>query len=118
MSIETAALLLAIIRLGSVAFIASVLYTQIPLLKAPNDFSTKVTQYILLSLAMVILFGNVVPIIVDVGTVLGDVERSSEVLNATGIGYAFSNALTSLFSAGLIWGMYRLIALSNKRHEK
>ena len=118
MSIETAALFLAIIRLGSVVFILSVLYTQIPLLKAPNDFSTRITQYILLSLAVVILLGNVIPIAVDVGTVLGDVERSSAVLNATGIGYAFSNAFTSLFSAGLVWGMYRLIALSNKRHDK
>jgi len=116
MDIVTAAIFLALIRIGSVAFITSVLITQIPLLKAHNDFSTRVTQYILLSLALVILLGNLVPIVVDLGTVFGDIRRSSAVLNTVGIGYAFSNAFTSLFSAGLVWGMYRLIALSNRRH--
>ena len=118
MDIQTAAVFLTLIRLGSMAFITRVLFVQVPLLQADNDYATKVTQYILLALAVVIFFGNLIPVVVDLGTVFGDVDRSTKALNTIGVGYAFSNALTSLFSAGLVWGMYKLIEISNKRHEQ
>jgi len=115
MDVHTAAYFLAAIRIVSAIFIGMVLVTQIPLLRAPHDALGRITQYILLAIALVIFLGNLIPVAVDLATVLGDIERSSQVLNTIGIGYAFSNAVTSVLSAVLIWLMYKVIAISNAK---
>lgn len=112
MDIQHAAIILLVIRLISTGFILSVLFLQIPLFKVKLAPAEQITRLILFLLSAVLLFGNVIPVIIDFTTAVGAVERSTSVLNQISLLYSFSNAMTSLGSAVLVWLMYKLIAIS------
>lgn len=112
MDIQHAAIILLVIRLISTGFILSVLLLQIPLFKVKLGPAEQITRLMLFLLSAVLLFGNVIPVIIDFTTAVGAVERNASVLNQISLLYSFSNAMTSLGSAVLIWLIYKLIDIS------
>ena len=112
MDIQHAAIILLGIRLISTGFILSVLLLQIPLFKVKLGPAEQITRLMLFLLSAVLLFGNVIPVIIDFTTAVGAVERNASVLNQISLLYSFSNAMTSLGSAVLIWLIYKLIDIS------
>lgn len=120
-SIQVIAFILLIARIVSVSFIVSVLFTQGRQLGREIDFSLtpnlskfqKKNVYrirrILFALSIIILLGNLVPIAIDWITLVTDnsIGRTPNV-KPISVAYAFSNALTAMFSAIMIWALYKL----------
>lgn len=125
LDIQTIALFLLIARVISVAFIVSVLIRQAKLFGKSIDFSvipylTKLQRKsvyrirtVLFCLSVVILAGNLVPIIIDYITLVGDDLGRPSSLRVISIAYAFSNALTAMFSAIMIWTLYKLAGIGS-----
>lgn len=127
-SIQIIAVFLLIARLISVGFIVTVLILQWRLFKTKIDFSLvpnlsnyqKKTIYrarkLLFALAVIIFLGNMVPIMIDTITIISDnaIGRTPNV-RAISIAYAGSNALTAMFSAIMIWGLYKLAGLADPK---
>lgn len=129
-SIQTIAFFLLIARLISVAFILIIIKLQWRLFGTEIDFSLvpnlskyqkkKVyrTRKILFALAIIVFLGNLVPIIIDTITAFDDnsLGRNPNVPTIS-IAYAFSNALTAMFSAIFIWALYKIAGLTNTDKE-
>lgn len=110
MSVKLLASILLIGRLVSVVFISLVIRRQWTLFKskiAPHLVSFRRNLFIL---SIVILLGQVVPIIIDTLAIYADVSKSSASPSPIGVAYAVSNCLTSILSAIFIWTLYRMAA--------
>lgn len=130
-SIQIIAFILLIARLVSVGFIVSVLLTQVKQLGKPIDFSLtpNLSKYqekniyrirrVLFALSVIILLGNLVPIAIDWVTLISDnsLGRTANV-KPISVMYAFSNALTAMFSATMIWTLYRLAGIGDQNDNK
>lgn len=125
LDIQTIALILLIARVVSVAFIITVLLRQARLFGKQIDFSvvpflTKLQRKsvyrirtVLFTLSVIILLGNLVPIVIDYITLFNnDLGRPANV-KLISIAYAFSNALTAMFSAIMIWTLYKLAGIGS-----
>lgn len=125
LDIQTIALILLIARVISVVFIISVLLQQIKLFGKPIDFEavpylTKLQRKsvyrirtVLFCLSVVILLGNLVPVVIDYITLFGDSLGRPTSLRPISIAYGFSNALTAMFSAIMIWTLYKLAGIGS-----
>lgn len=113
MDIQVAAIYLLALRLLSSGFIISVLYIQVPLLHIKDEEST--LRKLLFALAVSLLCMNLIPVIIDVGTIFGDLERSAKALAQFSLYYSFSNAIFSVISAFLVWGIYQYIRIRNEK---
>ena len=112
--IEIIATILLVFRIISALFISTVIYWQFQLFKKYVPEEIKTFRVILFFLSIVILLGNVIPIIVDYATLVTEVPRASS-LSWLSITYAVSNALTSLVSSLTIWLLYKISRDSNKQ---
>ena len=103
MDIHTTAGLLLLLRLVSSAIFLYIIFKiTYPNLKAENDPQVKSVRLVLFLFSIALLVHNIIPIIVDAGTLLTVVERSSSVINTAGIIYTFNNAISSVVFA-LAW---------------
>ena len=129
LDIKTIALCLLIARLISVTFIVMVLVRQYRLFGLPIDFSLvpgiskleKRSVYrlrrVLFTLSVVIFLGNMIPILIDSLTLFVETSRSAHV-HTISIMYAFSNSLTAMFSAIMIWLLYRVAGIGVNTKSK
>lgn len=125
LSIEAIASLLLVARIISVLFIIRVLVLQFKLFGTQIDFSlvphlTKLQRKhvylmrrVLFGISIVLLMGNVIPIAIDLLTIFSSTSRPDE-LFTTSIMYAFSNAITAMLSAIMIYILYQVAGLGNK----
>lgn len=127
-SIQAIAFILLIARLISVGFIISVLIVQLRNFKHEIDFSLtpNLNKYqkkniyrirrVLFALSVIILLGNLVPIVIDWITFITDnsLGRTPNV-KPISVAYAFSNALTAMFSAIMIWALYKLAGYNDNK---
>lgn len=125
-SIEVIAVVLLIARLISVWFIVKVLLLQYRLFGTKIDFTlvpnlTKLQKRhiylmrrILFTLSLIILLGNIIPIFIDIMTILPyyDTHRPAT-LHVMSIMYAFSNSVTAMLSAIMIWVLYQVAGFGN-----
>lgn len=130
-SIQIIAFILLIARLISVFFIVKVLITQARQFGREIDFSlvpnlSKFQQKniyrirrVLFALAVIILIGNFIPIVIDYITLITDnsLGRTANV-KPISIAYAFSNAITAMLSAIMIWTLYKLAGISDLPNDK
>lgn len=127
LDIQTIALYLLLARIISVIFIVSVILKQVKLFGKKIDFSlvpslSKLQQTsvyrirrVLFILSVVILLGNLVPIVIDWITLFNDNLGRPNAIKTISIAYAFSNATTAMFSAIMIWTLYKLAGIGSTK---
>jgi hypothetical protein len=108
MDIKTIAFILLIGRIISVAYIFLVLRQQWKLLRTSITPKLQPLRQRLFFLALVIFIGNLVPITIDLATLLTPLTRGNP--SPLGITYAFSNCITAALSSFLLWELYRMAA--------
>jgi hypothetical protein len=110
------AALLLTLRLVSVGFLLRVLWWQWHFVRK-NDSWLRDTRLTLFVMTIVLLVGNIVPIVIDTAALTGGYDRAQP--PALGLLYAFSNAATSVAASAGLWFMYRQIDIERKRrHHK
>lgn len=108
MEIKDAALYLLILRLISSIALIWVIVRQMKYLRENNPPEEQKIRVALTAVTVVLLGGNLIPIIVDIMTILGDVDRTQK-LNVVVGAYAFSNA-TFAALVGLGWAFFYWVA--------
>lgn len=127
-SIQAIAFILLIARFISIGFILAVLIKQAKQFGREIDF--RLAPYLtkferrnvyrlrtaLFLLAIIIFIGNLVPIAIDYITLITDnsLGRTANVRSIS-IAYAFSNALTAMFSAVMIWALYKIAGVTDRQ---
>lgn len=110
LSIKVLASILMLGHIGSTIYISGVLRKQYSLLRLPIHPALRRFRHVLFILSLLILLGNVLPIIIDGLTlVVNNTGRPSHV-RLISILYALSNAVVQFVSAYLIHTLYRLAA--------
>lgn len=130
LSIQTIAVILLIARLISVGFILFVLRLQWKLFKSKIDFSLvpnldhyqQTTVYrirrVLFVLAVIIFLGNMIPILIDAITIFSHNSLGrTQSIRPISVAYAVSNAFTAMFSAIMIWTLYKLAGISPRKNK-
>lgn len=107
---------LLLLRIVAVIFMTLVLRRQYKLFKEPVEPEAVHVRLVLFIFAVVIMVGQIVPIMIDLATILADVKRTTP--NALGVAYGYSNATTAAISSILFWLIYRFIAQQNVRLAK
>lgn len=111
-AIEIHAFILLLFRIGSVIFLGMVLRQQLKLLRdTVTDFPY--IRRILISLLVLSLIANAIPIGIDMLTLLGK-SYAGRLL----IPYAYSNALGMLGLSFGLWVMYREIEKERQANKK
>lgn len=117
LSIQVLATILLFARVGSQYYIYKVLKQQHALLKAPLNpvlmpISKTLIRFrrVLFGLSIVIFLGNIVPMIIDIISMLGIDQGRPANVRPISLAYAFSNALVAFVSSYLIHTLYRLAA--------
>lgn len=127
-STQAIAFILLIARFISIGFILAVLIKQAKQFGREIDF--RLAPYLtkferrnvyrlrtaLFLLAIIIFIGNLVPIAIDYITLITDnsLGRTANVRSIS-IAYAFSNALTAMFSAVMIWALYKIAGVTDRQ---
>lgn len=100
MDIHIAAAILLALRVVSTSIyiyiIAAITY---PNLTAENDPQVKPVRWSLFAMSLILLAGNIIPVLVDAGTLFAEVQRSSNQLSFAGTIYTFNNAIMSIVAA-------------------
>lgn len=106
--VQILALILLIARLVSVCYLNKTLRTQKRLLRLriDNDDDGEIKRFrlILHRMTLVVFYGQIIPIALDIQAVLFPDRR----VFWLGVLYAISNAFTALTAAVLIWRIYQL----------
>lgn len=111
MDIKYIAFILLLGRIVSVFFMALVVKRQRELNKIPISPELKPFRTILQQLSIAVLIGNIIPIVIDILTILApDSLHREDSPSTIGIMYGFSNVVTSALSAYLIWTLYKQAA--------
>lgn len=113
LTIQQLAIGLIFLHMGSVIYISMVLRRQFGLFKVPISPYLNHFRKVLFTLSCIVLLGNVIPILIDVLTLFVQTGRPAH-LRIVSILYAFSNGVTALISAYLIWKLYHLAADTKK----
>ena len=102
--LQTAWILLAL-RLLSVAIILYIIFKiTLPNLTAKNDKHVKPVRWVLFFISIALLAGNLIPVIVDIGSIIGAFARSTNVLSTAGAVYSLNNAMSHLvYSIGFLF---------------
>lgn len=108
MDIKTVALILLLGRIVSVVFMVLVVKRQRILSKLPVNPQLRPLRKTLNHLSLAVLVGNIIPIFLDISTVIAanSLEREDSP-SVVGVSYAFSNCITAGISAYLIWTLYK-----------
>ena len=100
-------------RLVTLWYLSRVLKTQVRLLRMPvDDPNVWDFRRTLHYMTIVVALGNLVPIVIDVVTILGPSRPFW-----LGVLYAISNVVTALFTAILIHKMYRLASQTKEVND-
>lgn len=101
--LQAAATLLAL-RVVSVAIIFWIIIKiTFPNLAAENDPEVKPVRWVLFFISIALLIGNVIPVIVDVASLVGALDRPRS-LSPAGTVYTFNNAISHLiYSIGFLF---------------
>lgn len=110
-----ASLLFLFFSLIALWFTFGVLRIQYPLLKSTNDPDNKALRYRLFYLALAFFVGTLVTALIDLGTIIGLLHRTNSFINATGLVFTLSYAITGALVAYLLWDVYRTVAISNAK---
>lgn len=107
-SIKTIAFILLLGRLVSFTFMVMVVKRQRALSKVPINKELLPLRQTLGRLSVIVLIGNLIPIVIDILTILApnNLEREDSP-SIIGVTYGFSNCITSAISAFLIWTLYK-----------
>jgi hypothetical protein len=105
MDLLQTAWVLLILRILSVSIILYIIFKiTYPNLKAENDPQVKPVRWVLFFISVALLVGNIIPVIVDVGSIAGSFERSTKVLSTAGAIYTLNNAISHLvYSVGFLF---------------
>lgn len=108
MDIKTVAFILLLGRLVSFGFMVAVVRRQRALGKAAQYKELAPMRRVLSRLSWAVLIGNIVPIVIDIVTIMAanSLEREDSP-SVIGVTYGFSNCITSAISAYLIWTLYK-----------
>lgn len=117
MEIKDAALYLLILRIISSVALLWVITRQIKYLRENNPPEEQKIRVALTAVTVVLLGGNLIPIIVDLYTIFSQVQRSTTRINGIGIAYTFSNA-TFAALVGLGWAFFYWVADREKVYLK
>ena len=105
MDLLQAATILLGLRVISAAIIFYIISTiTFPNLKAGNDPHVKPVRWVLFLISIALLIGNMIPIIIDIGSIFAGLERSTSTLSAAGAVYSFNNAISHvIYSLGFLF---------------
>lgn len=117
MEIKDAALYLLILRIISSVALIWVITRQVKYLRENNPPEEQKIRVALTAVTFLLLGGNIIPIVVDLYTIFGDITRSSSRINTVGIAYTFSNA-TFAAIVGLSWAFFYWVADREKVYLK
>lgn len=100
MSIITVAWILLTFRIISLSIILYIIFNiTYPNLRAENDLNVLPVRWVLFAISLLLLLGNIIPVVVDIATLLGGVtDRASElgfVLSTYTLNNAISDAIQS-----------------------
>lgn len=104
MDTKTLAAILLMGHVIAVSVILLVLSMQIKILNGRPDRELHSGRMALLALALSMLFGNFIPIVVDILVLAGSVERNHP--SPVGVMYALSNVITLILSATSVLALY------------
>lgn len=89
----------------------AVIKRQRHLLRYPVPEEVQVFRLVLFGVSLCVLFGNIIPIVIDVLTIAShDSLQREDSPSTIGIVYAFSNTVSAIIASMLIWLLYRLAA--------
>jgi ethanolamine transporter EutH len=118
MDIKVYAALLLVLRMVSLFFMGSVIKRQLQLFRLYIDKEIRMYRRILFVLAIAIFVGNLIPGLIDILTITGELTRSSKTINGVSLVYSGAWAITSLLSAILIWWLYRMSHTVDRSHDE
>lgn len=118
MDIHTYAAILLVIRIISMTLMGAVIYRQLQLFKLYIDKEIRYYRIVLFVLAIAILAGNVIPAVIDLLTLTGELVRSTKIVNGVSLVYTGAWATTSLLSSILIFWLYRMSHTVDTSHEE
>lgn len=114
MDIRTLAGILLGFHIVSGIFMGLVIRKQWGLFAHDIEGKYRSLRKLLFILSLVIFAGNLIPIIVDGGTVIGQVVGRNPHPKAISVAYAVSNACVALISSILIWVLYKLAEIADR----
>jgi hypothetical protein len=117
MDVKQAAIGLLILRIISCIALGWVIYKQVKYVRINQPPEEQRIRYGLLSLTLILMAGNIIPILVDVLTIVSALARSTNRINAVGIAYTFNNASFAAV-AGIAWVMFYILAEKLQVHLK
>lgn len=117
MEIQTAATYLLMLRIVSSVALLWVIVRQLKYLRENNPPEEQKIRLALFGVTLILLGGNVIPILIDLYTIYGSVERSTNTINGIGIAYTFNNAGFAAI-AGLAWAFFYWVADREKVYLK
>lgn len=111
MDIKHVAAILLVGHLVSASFMIFVVRRQRALNKLPVNPELLPLRKTLGRLSMAVLIGNIIPIVIDILTILAhDSLHREDSPSIIGVTYAFSNVITAIVSSYLIWTLYKQAA--------
>jgi hypothetical protein len=108
MDIRLLAVMLLIGRLTSLFFVVGVIRLQIKLMRAKAFPELRPLRRILFAMSIVFMTGTIIPIIIDVLTLLPIETGRATAPSAIGVAYVLSNNFAALISSMLLWGIYKV----------
>lgn len=99
------------------SLMALVIKRQLELFKLFIDKEIRLYRRILFALAVLIFAGNLIPALIDLLTITGDLVRYARTVNGVSLVYTMAWAGTSLLSSILIFWLYRMSHTVDKSHE-
>lgn len=93
-------LALLIGRMITVTFVGMTARLQWRLIKQNDGPELQVYRVILFSLTLILIFGNIIPIVIDVASLFN--KGSLTLL----VAYVFSNNITAMLAAVILWYLY------------
>lgn len=113
MDTKTLATMLLVGRIITVVVILLVIYRQIKIARSRPDPSLRAGRVVLMSMSIVALLSNVVPVLIDIGVILGEIPRAKPTYY--GIAYGLSSNLSTMF---LSFGVLALYIIAEKLLKK
>jgi len=117
MEIKDAALYLLILKTISSVALLWVLAKQARYLRENNPPEEQKIRLALAGVTVILISGNIIPILIDLLTLFGSIKYSAHVLNTTGIIYTFSYGVFAVV-VGLAWAFFYWLADREKVYLK
>lgn len=118
MDIYTYAAILLFFRVVSIALIGIVIKRQLELFKLRIDPEITAYRKRLFYLSITIFVGNLIPALIDVFTLSGELVRSSPTVNTVSLIYTGAWVVTSTLMAYLIHSLYRMSHTVDESHAE